>query len=177
MGSLLGLTLVAAARSSSPDTVGAGTTGRSTPASTETTTDDGQAPAECDIPDGEPFVTGETVELTDLGEVDGAPVSAAVYPHPDYEGKPWSQWGQGMVGANGRFYYSAIGDHLAKDGYDPTSNTLTMIGDALSYVDHVPCTWGYGKIHSQMVPGPCGEIYFSTYWGSSRDLEFEGGCS
>jgi hypothetical protein len=25
-----------------------------------------------------------------------------------------------------------------------------------------------------MVPGPCGEIYFSTYWGSFRDIAFEG---
>src|SRR5690606_38388408 len=54
------------------------------------------------------------------------------------------------------------------------TDTLTMVGDVLSYVDHVPGTWGYGKIHSQMVPGPCGEIYFSTYWGSFRDIAFEG---
>lgn len=135
--------------------------------------------ASCDIPDGEPFHRSDAVELTDLGEVDGVGIRAAVYPHPDYEGRPWSQWGQGIVASNGK-YFSAIGDHQSEDGnsfvyeYDPDSNTLTMVGDVLSYVDHVEGTWGYGKIHSQMVPGPCGEIYFSTYWGSFRNIEFEG---
>lgn len=135
--------------------------------------------ADCDIPEGEPFIRGEAVELTELGEVGGARVSAAVYPHPDYEGKPWSQWGQGMAVEDGR-YYSAIGDHHQIDGnsyvyeYDPSSKRLTTVGDVLSYVDQVPGTAGHGKIHSQMVPGPCGEIYFSTYWGSSRSVEFEG---
>jgi len=134
---------------------------------------------ECDFPAGQAFVETETVELADLGEVDGVRVRGALYPHPDYEGGPWSQWGQGIVVSDGRFF-SAIGDHQAEDGnsfvyeYDPATTTLTMVGDILSYVDHVPGTWGYGKIHSQMVPGPCGEIYFSTYWGSFRDIEFEG---
>lgn len=103
----------------------------------------------------------------------------AVYPHPDYEGRPWSQWGQGIVTEDGRFF-SAIGDHRSEDGnsylfeYEPVENRLTLIGDVLSYVDHVPGTWGYGKVHSQMVPGPCGEIYFSTYWGSFRGITFDG---
>lgn len=114
-----------------------------------------------------------------LGEVDGATVHAALYPHPDYEGNPWSQWGQGIVVQNGHFF-SAIGDHLGRDGnsyiyeYDPSARRLTMVGDILSYVDHVPGTWGYGKIHSQMVTGPCGEVFFSTYWGTFRDIEFDG---
>jgi len=143
----------------------------------QTTT--GPAGTGCEIPPGEPFITTESVELTDLGEVDGVRVSAAMYPHPDYEEEVWSQWGQGMVVEDGRFF-SAIGDHLAADGnsyvyeYDPSTNTMSMVGDVLSYVDHEPGTWGYGKIHSQMVPGPCGEIYFSTYWGSYRDITFEG---
>ena len=135
-------------------------------------------PANCEIPPGEPFLDTETVEVAEIGEVDGVTVSAALYPHPGYEGNPWSQWGQGIV-ADDRFY-SAIGDHLSVDGnsylyeYDPSTGQLALAGDVLSYVDHVPGTWGYGKIHSQMVPGPCGEIYFSTYWGSFRDIEFEG---
>lgn len=138
----------------------------------------GPAPANCEIPPGEPFLDTESVEVAEIGQVDGVTVSAALYPHPDYEGNPWSQWGQGMI-ADGRFY-SAIGDHLAVDGnsfvyeYDPSTGQLIMAGDILSYVDHVPGTWGYGKVHSQMVPGPCGEVYFSTYWGSFRDIEFEG---
>ncbi|MGH3650186.1 MAG: hypothetical protein ACRDU9_05700, partial [Acidimicrobiia bacterium] len=93
----------------------------------------------CGIPEGEALDVGESVELADLGEVDGVTVSGAVYPHPDYEGNPWSQWGQGIVVDDGRFF-SAIGDHLGVDGnsyiyeYDPDENTLTMVGDVLSYV-------------------------------------------
>jgi hypothetical protein len=133
----------------------------------------------CDYPAGEPFQETLSTELIEIGEADGVTVSGAVYPHPDYEGEPWSQWGQGAVLADGRFF-SAIGDHAARDGnsyvyeYDPGTRELTMVGDVLSYVDHEPGSWGYGKIHSQMVPGPCGELYFSTYWGSFRDIEFEG---
>jgi hypothetical protein len=136
----------------------------------------------CAIPEGEAFDAGAPVQLAQLGEVDGVTVSGAIYPHPDYEGNPWSQWGQGIVVDEGRFF-SAIGDHRGVDGnsyiyeYDPDANALTMVGDVLSYVDHVPGTWGYGKIHSQMVPGPCGEAYFSTYWGTFRDIEFEGDYS
>lgn len=133
----------------------------------------------CDIPPGEPFVGGPTVDLVDLGGSEGVRVEGVRYPRPDYEGNPWTQWGQGIVLPDGRFV-SGIGDQLGPDGnsylyeYNPEAGTLTMLGDILSYVDHVPGTWGYGKIHGQMVSGPCGEIYFSTYWGSYRGLEFEG---
>lgn len=163
---------------------GESTTSSGQDVSETTQPDDGPQPTsrppdDCDIPPGEPFIETLSVELIDLGEIDGAQVRAAMYPHPDYEGELWSQWGQGIALEDGRFF-SAIGDHAAEDGnsyvyeYDPSTDTLTMVGDVLSYVDHVPGTWGYGKIHSQMVPGPCGEIYFSTYWGSFRDIEFEG---
>jgi hypothetical protein len=149
------------------------------PAEQRSDTGDIQARGDCDIPEGQPLLEGDSVELTDLGEVNGLKVKGAVYPHPDYEGNPWSQWGQGIALADGRFF-SAIGDHLGVDGdaylyeYDPVTGRLTMVGDVLSFVDHVPGTWGYGKIHSQMVFGPCQEIYFSTYWGTFHDIEFEG---
>jgi sugar lactone lactonase YvrE len=103
-----------------------------------------------------------------------------MYPHPDYEGRPWSQWGQGVTLADGR-HFSAIGDHHARDGnsyvyeYDPATGTLTQIADILSMVDHQDGAWGYGKVHAQMVQGACGEIYFSSYWGSRRNLEFGDG--
>ena len=42
-------------------------------------------------------------------------------------------------------------------------------------VDHQPGAWGYGKIHAQMVEGPCGEVYASTYWGTRRDLVYDRG--
>lgn len=136
------------------------------------------AGGECEIPDGRPLADGVSVPMQELGESEGVRLEGAVYPHPDYEGNPWSQWGQGIVLPDGRFI-SAIGDHIGRDGnsyvfeYDPGSGSLTTIADALSFTDHVAGSWGFGKIHSQMVPGPCGEIYFSTYWGTSRDLEFD----
>lgn len=135
---------------------------------------------DCDIPEGEPLLDEVVVDVEEIGEIDGVTVKAALYPHPDYEGNPWSQWGQGITVDDGRFF-SAIGDHAGPDGnsyvyeYDPSTGQLTMVGDILGYVDdHVAGTWGYGKIHSQMVFGPCEEIYFSTYWGTFRNIEFEG---
>lgn len=197
MGSLLlVVALIAAACADEPDGAAATTaaTDADTPATTSpdvATTQPGATPEdttttlalpegeECSLPEGQPFITTESVVLTDLGEVDGVNVKAAMYPHPNYDAELWSQWGQGIVLDDGRFF-SAIGDHMGADGnsyiyeYDPATETLTMVGDILSYVDHEPGTWGYGKVHSQMVPGPCGEVYFSTYWGSFRDVEFEG---
>ncbi len=109
-----------------------------------------------------------------------AGVEAVVYPHPDYAGKLWSQWGQGIALPDGRLL-SAIGDHLGADGnsylydYDPATKLLTQIGDALSSIDHVPGDWGFGKVHAPMVAGPCGEVYVATYWGSRRNLVFTDG--
>jgi sugar lactone lactonase YvrE len=104
-------------------------------------------------------------------------VSAVVYPHPDHEGRPWSQWGQGIIASDGRFF-SAIGDHQGVDGnayvyvLDPTTGSLTLVSDVLSHVDHSQGEFGFGKIHGQMVADACGAIYFSTYWGSRRGLVF-----
>lgn len=135
--------------------------------------------ASCGLPSGESFVGGPSVEVTHLGDVNGMRVEAAVYPTPDYQAELWSQWGQGIALEDGRFL-SAIGDHDGPDGnsfiyeYDPSTGTLSTLGDVLSYIDHEPGSWGYGKVHAQMVPGPCGEVYLHTYWGTSRDLEYGG---
>jgi len=138
--------------------------------------------ASCPRFQGEPLATdGPSAVARVLQEGgEGRPrVEAVVYPHPDYEGHPWSQWGQGVVIADGRFI-SAIGDHLGPDGnsyvyeYRPEDGTLTLMADVLSYADHQPGAWGYGKVHGQMVLGPCGETYFSTYWGDRDELTFGG---
>ena len=132
----------------------------------------------CHLPPGEPFGGGPSTEMIDLGEVNGMRVEGAIYPRPDYEGNPWTQWGQGIALADGRFL-SAIGDHLGPDGnsyiyeYDPAAGTLATLGDLLSYVDHTPGSWGYGKVHGQMVNGPCGEVYLASYWGTNRDLVYD----
>jgi hypothetical protein len=82
--------------------------------------------------------------------------------------------------ADGTFV-SAVGDHEGPDGnsfffaFDPDTNTLTRFSDVLSLVDHQSGDFGYGKVHAQMVVGPCGEIYAHTYWGTRRGLEYTGG--
>jgi hypothetical protein len=137
--------------------------------------------AACTQPDGgQPWADGRSAELVTMADGgDGPAVRAAVYPRPDYEGNPWSQWGQGVVLDDGRFI-SAIGDHIGPDGnsfiyeYDPAEDRLTQISDVLSLTDHQDGEWGYGKIHAQMVTGPCGEVYAATYWGTVRELVYEG---
>lgn len=136
--------------------------------------------AACDLTPGDPLMDdGPSNALMEIGEQDGVRVEAAVYPRPDYEGNPWSQWGQGLILDDGRFL-SAIGDHIGIDGnsfifeYDPTTNAISMIADVLSYTDHEPGEFGYGKVHGQMVEGPCGEAYFATYWGTRRELQYGG---
>ncbi len=108
----------------------------------------------------------------------GPRITAVVYPRPDYEGDPWSQWGQGVVLPDGRVV-SAIGDHLGRGGnsyvfvYDPSSGVITRIGDVAAALDHPADSWGFGKVHGQMVLADDGDVYFATYWGSRRDIEFD----
>ncbi len=191
-GIIAAAALLAAACSSPAATTAAGTAGPSPEPGATTTvaiSSDGattpQQPPSCDATpdlaggDPQPWHTDVTVEATAFQEpgADGPGIRAVVYPHPDYRGKPWSQWGQGVVLADGRFL-SAIGDHFGADGnsfiyeYDPATSTLVQIADVLSLVDHTAGEWGYGKIHAQMVELGCGEVYLSTYWGSRRNLTY-----
>ena len=119
--------------------------------------------------------TATTVEGTG-----GITVDFVAHPLPPHRGKPWSHWGEGLVASNGR-YYTAIGDSLGRDGnsylyeYDPASKTLRAVGDVLTaYGKHREGDWGYGKVHGQISEGPCGHLYFHTYWGSHRKLEYRG---
>jgi hypothetical protein len=114
--------------------------------------------------------SAQTVVLREA-DANGPRVDAVVYPRPDHEGRPWSQWGQGLVLPDGRVL-SAIGDHQGRDGnsylyvFDPGTGRLTQFADVLSNLPHRPGEWGYGKIHAQMVSGPCGDVYVATYWGT-----------
>jgi len=122
--------------------------------------------------------SGPTIDLVDHN-VDGVSVKLGVYPRPDYEGGPWTAWGQGIVLDDGR-YISGIGDHLGIDGnsfvyvFDPSTSQLTRIGDVLSAVGHQQGSAGHGKIHAQMVQINCDEVIFATYWGRRDDLTFTG---
>ena len=111
---------------------------------------------------------------------DGRPrVDAVVYPVPDHEGRPWSQWGRGTV-AGGHFY-SAVGDHCGINGnsyfydFDPASGRLRLMADAASAAGHENGAWGYGKVHGGLVVGRDGAVYASTYWGSRRGIRFDKG--
>lgn len=133
----------------------------------------------CGPPSPTRDANGPSVAMREIGSDGDVRVEAAVYPRRKYGGNPWTHWGQGIVLPDGR-YLSAIGDHLGPDGnaylfvYDPKSGELTELTDVLSLVDHDKGDWGYGKVHAQMVAGPCDEIYVATYWGTLRDLEFGG---
>ena len=107
------------------------------------------------------------------------------YPHPNYEGKPWSMWGGGLVASNGKFY-AAAGDHLTpqksggtRDGntflyeYDPITKKLKSVGDILTASNHVAGAWGHGKIHGQINESADGYLYMTSYWGSRSGLVFD----
>lgn len=106
-------------------------------------------------------------------------MSAVVYPRPDHAGRPWSQWGQGVVLPDGRFL-SAMGDHLGVDGnsylfvYEPGRGTLTRFSDVSSHVGHAPGAFGYGKVHAPMVLASCDAVVLGTYWGTRTGLTYGG---
>lgn len=147
----------------------------STQASPESTTTSPTASGDCPV-DGRAWSNGESTELLTIAD-EPYLVRAAVYPTPSYDARLWSQWGQGIVLEDGRFL-SALGDHEGRDGnsffyvYDPQTNRLRMISDVLSLQEHQSGDWGYGKVHAQMVVGPCGDIFVTSYWGTRSDLEF-----
>ena len=103
-------------------------------------------------------------------------LDVVTYPRPSYEGDPWSHWGQGLVLGDGRLL-TAIGDHRGVDGdsfllvYDPDTRAITRVGDVGSVIDGDP-SWGFGKVHGQIVPGACGEAFLSTYWGTRNGLDY-----
>lgn len=97
-------------------------------------------------------------------------VDVVVFPGQDYEGKPWSNWGDGCF-AKGK-YYSAIGDHLSPAGtgrvfeYDPATKALRMIVDLKTLYQRPEGHYSPAKIHSRLDMGADGWIYFSTHRGS-----------
>ena len=145
----------------------------------EATSGDGVAvPGDCEVSDRQD-TSQASIELELISDSDGPEVRAALYPLPDHEGNPWSQWGQGAVLPDGRFV-SAVGDHLGQDGnswiyeYDPDTGTLDRTTDVSEALGHESGDWGYGKVHAPMLVRPCGEVITSTYWGTRRDLQIGG---
>lgn len=135
-------------------------------------------PASCEPgPGAEPWADLVTVQSREIYSDDELSIRAVRYPHPDREVKLWSQWGQGIVTAQGTFV-SAIGDHNPVEGnsylyeYDPLRGELTMFSDLFERIGLEPGDSGFGKVHAQMVPGPCGDVYLTTYWGRRKDVQY-----
>jgi len=132
------------------------------------------------LPNGKTVATFSSYELLEppfsLQNVTVAQTPPVVdflyYPGQNYEGHPWSNWGDG-VATPGK-YYSAIGDHKAPDGnayvyeYDTTTKTLKKIVDLRELLNVPEGQYSPGKIHSRIDMGKDGWLYFSTHRGSTR---------
>ena len=107
---------------------------------------------------------------------DAPAVQMLRYQRPETAGEPWSHWGQGLVLDDGRFV-SAMGNHLGEDGnsflfvYDPSTGENTRFADLREEIGGDP-SWGFGKVHGQIVAGRCGDAYLSTYWGTRKGLTY-----
>ncbi len=101
-------------------------------------------------------------------------VELALYPepikHPDW-GHVWSQWGDGVLGPDGRFY-SSIGDHGGPDGhsyiyaYNAQERRLHLVVDQQKFLGQREGDWGFGKIHGRLEYLEDGMLYWATYWGN-----------
>ena len=140
-----------------------------------------EVPTDCDASEGaQPWAALSSVELQRIDRGGEVQVYAAEYPLPGPTSGLWSQWGQGVVAADG-LLFSAVGDHLGLDGnshffvYDRKSRELTRFMDVLSVIGRPADSWGFGKIHAQMVTDRCDHVLVATYWGSRSGIrDYEG---
>jgi hypothetical protein len=141
------------------------------------------------LPDGKPFAT-DTSEgfLRDSSTLAKDTVIAQTpptidflyFPKQDYEGKPWSNWGDSLA-INGK-YYASIGDHLAANAkggvahgtgtahvfeYDPVTKEFRHLVDVAKRLGLPPGHYTPGKIHGRLDMGRDGYLYFSTHRGST----------
>jgi hypothetical protein len=99
-------------------------------------------------------------------------VDFAYFPGQTYAGKPWSAWGESTF-ADGK-YYASIGDHLAPAGtafvyeYDPAKKTFRQLVDVQKLLNLPEGHYAPGKIHTQLVMGKDGFLYFATHRGSTQ---------
>jgi len=133
------------------------------------------------LPGGVDTVTIESPALLEPAATlkDGVAIATALptvefhyYPGQDYEGNPWSVWGDGLV--VGDVYYSAIGDHRAPQGnafvyrYDSSTGEFERVVDVRQVINMPDGHYTPGKIHSRLELGRDGWIYFSTHRGGTR---------
>jgi len=91
-------------------------------------------------------------------------------PFPEDHKGNWSSWGQSILASDGNFY-SSISDHRGVDGrtyiirYEPKTGRQTRVFDSYALFDHVPGTYGHGKLHGRLDEYPKGYLIGATYWG------------
>jgi hypothetical protein len=136
-----------------------------------------------ELPGGESVVTDssdafvkvpEGVKLRDgVTVAKAAPtIDFAYLPGQTYAGKPWSAWGESTF-ADGK-YYASVGDHLAPAGtarvyeYDPDAKSFRQLVDVKKLLNLPDGHYVPGKIHTRLVMGGDGRLYFGTHRGSTR---------
>lgn len=94
------------------------------------------------------------------------------FPGQDYEGKPWSNWGDSLA-VDGK-YYASVGDHLAPAGnafvyeYDPATKKFRELINLKKLLQLPEGHYAPGKIHSRLDMGSDGWLYCSTHRGSTK---------
>jgi hypothetical protein len=102
------------------------------------------------------------------------------FPRQDYEGKPWSNWGDSLA-INGK-YYASIGDHLSQltsNGdpervgnafvfeYDPEKKTFRELLEVRKLLNLPEGHYVPSKIHGRLDMDDEGWLYCSTHRGST----------
>jgi len=115
---------------------------------------------------------GDTLQGTVIVAKEPPKVDFMYYPGQNYEGKIWSNWGEGTA-SHGK-YYSAVGDHDAPAGnaqafeYDPKAKTLKSILDLKSLLKLPEGHYSPSKIHTRIERGSDGWVYCATHRGSTN---------
>ena len=141
------------------------------------------------LPDGKNIVTDTSPEF--ILQPDRVKLEAGVeiaktpptidflyYPGQTKFTRLWSNWGEGLTVGNK--YYSTIGDHNIPRGiaqvyeYDSATKTIRMLMDVKEFLEQpgmMPPDMDYtpAKIHSRIVMGSDGWLYFSTHSGATKN--------
>jgi hypothetical protein len=105
-------------------------------------------------------------------------VDLVIFPGQTYRGNPWSNWSDGCV-LNGK-YYTALSDHLSPQGsgyvyeYDPRTKAVRLLVGVKEFLQTQKLLasderYTPGKIHSRVMAGRDGWLYFATHRGNPRE--------
>lgn len=141
------------------------------------------------LPNGERVVTDKSEAFLKPSDTIGMEIAIAktpptvdflYFPRQDYEGKPWSNWGDSLA-INGK-YYASIGDHysqLSSKGdpnrignafvfeYDPEKKSFRELVEVRKLLNMPEGHYVPAKIHGRLDMDDEGWLYFSTHRGST----------